>query len=175
MFVGDAHTKTLFEIRKGEKKFKYDNYFVVLTIFWYIYFMTIPLNRELCVLFLALAGTLEDSQKKAAKRFGLNRTEGKILSLLQEKGARTVPQMARFLGVTRQNVQVAVNALLGKNLLLAAKNPDHKTSALFALTERGQMTARAMGDWQQERLDEILSPLSLGEKTEVKRVVQKLI
>lgn len=133
------------------------------------------LNQTLSGLFLAVSKSLEAILKQAAKRFRLTRAEAGILLLVEEKGQRTVPQMARALGFSRQNVQVTVNALLEKGLVLALKNPDHKTSPFLALSESGRTAARAIGDWQQERLDEILSPLSLGEKTEVKRVLQKLI
>jgi len=53
-------------------------------------------------------------------------------------GSLTVPQIARRLGQTRQNIQRLANELAEERLVDFADNPDHKRSPLVSLTERGR-------------------------------------
>lgn len=53
-------------------------------------------------------------------------------------GLFTVPQVARRLGVSRQNVQRITDDLRHEQLLTLIDNPDHKTSPLLQLTAAGQ-------------------------------------
>jgi DNA-binding MarR family transcriptional regulator len=55
-----------------------------------------------------------------------------------ESGRLTVPQVARRLGVSRQNVQRIVDELRREHLLRLVDNPDHKTSPLLELTDSGR-------------------------------------
>lgn len=55
-------------------------------------------------------------------------------------GPWTVPQIARRLGVSRQNVQRIANELLAEGLATFEDNPDHKSSPLFVLSSTGQDT-----------------------------------
>ncbi|WP_198170328.1 MarR family winged helix-turn-helix transcriptional regulator [Deinococcus arboris] len=50
----------------------------------------------------------------------------------------TVPQVARRMGVSRQNVQRVVGDLERDGLVRFEANPDHRTSPLLVLTEEGQ-------------------------------------
>jgi DNA-binding MarR family transcriptional regulator len=60
-----------------------------------------------------------------------------VLSVLSG-GGRTVPQVARRLGVTRQSVQRVANLLAAEGLIESAPNPDNARSPLFRLSERGE-------------------------------------
>jgi DNA-binding MarR family transcriptional regulator len=52
-------------------------------------------------------------------------------------GQLTVPQIARRLGVSRQNVQRVVNDIVAEGLATYQPNPDHKASPLVTLTNTG--------------------------------------
>jgi DNA-binding MarR family transcriptional regulator len=52
----------------------------------------------------------------------------------------TVPQIARRLGVTRQNVQRIADLLVSDGLASFAANPDHRGSPYLVLNKRGQTT-----------------------------------
>jgi DNA-binding MarR family transcriptional regulator len=58
-----------------------------------------------------------------------------VLSVLSG-GARTVPQVARRLGVTRQSVQRVANLLAAEGLIESVENPDNARSPLFRLSKR---------------------------------------
>jgi DNA-binding MarR family transcriptional regulator len=50
----------------------------------------------------------------------------------------TVPQIARVLGVTRQNVQRIADLLVAEGAAQFRDNPDHRASPHLILTRRGQ-------------------------------------
>lgn len=58
----------------------------------------------------------------------------------------TVPQIARRLGVTRQSVQRVIDELTTEHLVEAVANPDHKTSPLFQLNDRGHAVLQGIND-----------------------------
>jgi DNA-binding MarR family transcriptional regulator len=53
-------------------------------------------------------------------------------------GTLTVPQIARRLGVSRQNIQRLTNELVDEGLATLGHNPDHKSSPIVNLTPTGQ-------------------------------------
>lgn len=54
---------------------------------------------------------------------------------------RTVPQIARRLGLTRQGVQQSANKLVERGLVSLAPNPDHSLASLVTITRSGQKIA----------------------------------
>jgi len=69
---------------------------------------------------------------------GLTAPMRAVLELLLREGPRTVPEMARLRGVSRQHVQQQVDALLERGLLERLGNPAHKRSPRLALTDEGR-------------------------------------
>lgn len=67
-----------------------------------------------------------------------------VLYELLEMGPRSVPEMARRRLVSRQHVQVVVNALLENGLAASIDNPAHRRSSLVGLTAKGLKVAKAM-------------------------------
>ena len=59
-------------------------------------------------------------------------------------GALSVPQIARRLGVTRQNVQRIADALMAEQLAHQVINRDHKTSPHIVLTAKGREVLDAL-------------------------------
>ena len=61
-----------------------------------------------------------------------------VLEHLQEGGPASVPALARQRFVTRQHIQLLVNALVERGLAELQPNPAHRRSPLVALTPQGQ-------------------------------------
>ncbi len=61
-----------------------------------------------------------------------------VMETLSEAGARTVPQIARAKGVTRQHIQLLADALVKAGLAAVKDNPAHRRSSLIALTDKGK-------------------------------------
>jgi DNA-binding MarR family transcriptional regulator len=57
---------------------------------------------------------------------------------------KTVPQIARRLGVGRQNVQRIADLLVGEGLASFEPNPDHRTSPYLILADEGRAVLREL-------------------------------
>lgn len=77
-------------------------------------------------------GYLEDS--------GLTAADRAVMEFLYPDKKLSVPQIAARYDVSRQHVQVTVNGLSAKGLVLSEPNPRHKRSPLIALDEPGRAT-----------------------------------
>ncbi|GAY14843.1 MarR family winged helix-turn-helix transcriptional regulator [Mycobacterium sp. shizuoka-1] len=84
-----------------------------------------------------LAGLLRRLGEAVAAREGQTQARWQVLSVISEHPL-TVPQAARRLGVTRQAVQRLANDLVGDGLVELDANPDHRTSPMLVLTDRGR-------------------------------------
>jgi DNA-binding MarR family transcriptional regulator len=108
---------------------------------------------------LECAGALRRYGDALTRPLGQTEVRWAVLSVLSG-GARTVPQVARRLGVTRQSVQRVANLLAAEGLIESDANPDNARSPLFRLSERGEevLTAitRAADPWLH-RIGEELS------------------
>src|ERR687896_89162 len=78
-------------------------------------------------------------------------------------GARTVPQVARRLGVTRQSVQRVANLLAAEGLIESVTNPENARSPLFCLTERGERVLAAITATVDPWLHRVGEELSLDD------------
>jgi len=75
-----------------------------------------------------------------------------VLTELSRLGPRSVPEMARSRPVSRQHIQLLVNALASKGLVRLQPNPAHKRSALVALTPRGCERVERMAEREARAL-----------------------
>lgn len=90
-----------------------------------------------------LAGALRRSGEALAATEGQTQARWQLLSAVSADGM-TVARAARRLGITRQAVQRVGNDLVAEGLAEYADNPDHRTSPLLILTERGRRTLSAI-------------------------------
>jgi DNA-binding MarR family transcriptional regulator len=75
-----------------------------------------------------------------------------VLRSLDRLGPQTVPQLARARPVSRQHIQVLVNALLEDGLVATEENPAHRKSPLLGLTAKGKRQLRPMHEREMELL-----------------------
>ena len=69
---------------------------------------------------------------------GINPSMRAIMEGLSQKVPRTVPDLALERGTSRQHIQKVINVLLEQDLVRSEENPEHKRSALFQLTPKGE-------------------------------------
>ena len=84
-----------------------------------------------------LNGLLLAEGDRLGADIGLTSARWQILGALDD-GPRTVPQIARAMGLTRQGAQRTVNVLAAEGLVDQRDNPDHKRAKLVALTAEGR-------------------------------------
>lgn len=133
-----------------------------------------PLENEIVALLEVFHTRLLAEKKNIAKGFSLTPGQVAIIGFLNPRGSKTVPQIARRLRVSRQNVQVTINKLLEKGLVYSSANPDHLLSPLFSLTETGRGNASAIGDREAHFTSQVFEKTNIGEKTFLKMVLQNL-
>jgi DNA-binding MarR family transcriptional regulator len=90
-----------------------------------------------------LAGRFRDYGEAIAKTVGQTQARWQVLSAASAR-PRSVPQIARVLGVTRQNVQRIADLLVAEGSAQYQGNPDHRASPHLALTRHGRTALDAL-------------------------------
>ena len=84
-----------------------------------------------------LAGLLRDNGERIAQAVGQTQARWQVMSAASADPL-TVPQIARRLGVTRQNVQRIADLLVDEKSAAYEDNPDHRSSPHLVLTKPGR-------------------------------------
>ncbi len=84
-----------------------------------------------------LAGRFRANGEAIANAIGQTQARWQVLSAASDD-ARTVPQIARRLDVSRQNVQRIADQLVAEHWASFQTNPDHRASPHLVLTRRGR-------------------------------------
>src|SRR5215470_911670 len=90
-----------------------------------------------------LAGAFRHRGEEIARDVGQTQARWQVLSAASDV-AKTVPQLARTLGVSRQNVQRIANALVRERLTRFVHNPDHRSSPHVVLSREGRETLASL-------------------------------
>lgn len=106
----------------------------------------------------ALFHRLRAAAARLHDRGELSAARRDVLRALERQGERTVPEMARARSVSRQHIQLLVNALADEGLVERVDNPAHRRSRLVRLSTAGRALLRGM----QAREAEALHALDLG-------------
>jgi DNA-binding MarR family transcriptional regulator len=105
-----------------------------------------------------LAGALRRRGEHLAGQVGQTQARWQLLSVVSDE-ARSVPQAARRLGVSRQAVQRLADELDADGLVRYVTNPQHRRSPLLELTAIGRQTldgiTAAAREWQAKVTCEI--------------------
>jgi len=88
-----------------------------------------------------LAGAFRRNGEQIARSAAQTQARWQVLSAASDP-TKTVPQIARRLGVSRQNVQRIAETLVREGFARFTANPDHRTSLYLVATEQG-LTALA--------------------------------
>ena len=102
---------------------------------------------------------------------GQTQARWQTLWTIHEGSALTVSQIARRLGVSRQNEQRVVNDLVDAGLAEYLPNPDHKTSPLARLTLRGQRVLESINRTADESHRAILEHFSDRQVRELRKLL----
>ena len=124
---------------------------------------TTPLVPIIIADIYELAGRFRDCGEAIARTVGQTQARWQVLSAASA-APHSVPQLARVLGVTRQNVQRIADLLVAEGSAQYQDNPDHRASPHLVLTKRGraaleQLTKAAGG--YHARLARKLSPADI--------------
>lgn len=105
---------------------------------------------------------------------GITAGEHALLDALRTEGPRTVPQLARTMGLDRQPVQRWVNHAAELGLVVTAPNPAHRRSSLIDLSAEGGKVIRGIQEFEMTELRARLADLSADDVTTALRVLDRL-
>ncbi|WP_328732590.1 MarR family transcriptional regulator [Streptomyces caniferus] len=105
---------------------------------------------------------------------GMTAGEHALLDALRTEGPRTVPQLARGMGLDRQPVQRWVNHALELGLVVTAPNPAHRRSSLIRLTTEGTEAIRGVQEFETTELRQRLADLSAEDVRTALHVLDRL-
>ncbi len=94
---------------------------------------------------------------------GVSASMRAVMEALADEGQKSVPEIARSRGVSRQHIQVNVDALSRKGMVEQRENPRHKRSPLIALTTKGSETFEEI----RHREVEVIESLARGISAEM--------
>jgi DNA-binding MarR family transcriptional regulator len=105
---------------------------------------------------------------------GITAARRAVMEHLAAVGAATVPQIAETKSVSRQHIQVSVDALLGLDLVEARDNPAHRRSPLIVLTASGAARFAAIRARETALLDGIAPGFDAGQIATARLVLSEL-
>ncbi|UZJ31571.1 MarR family winged helix-turn-helix transcriptional regulator [Streptomyces endophytica] len=105
---------------------------------------------------------------------GLTAGEHALLDALRTEGPRTVPQLARTMGLDRQPVQRWVNHAAELGLVVTAPNPAHRRSSLIELTTEGAEVIRGIQDFEATELRQRLADLPAADVRTALHVLDRI-
>ena len=97
-----------------------------------------------------------------------------VLLELQRKGERTVPELARTRGTSRQNIQTIVNRLRRAGWVTTTENPAHKRSELVSVTASGAAILERSAASEAELLDSLLASVPEADLVSASRAIRVL-
>lgn len=106
---------------------------------------------------------LERVSQSILAEHDLSPQERRLLMTLRKHRRSTVPQLARRRQVSRQHVQVTMNALEKRGWVAFRENPDHKRSRLLELTPEAEEKIRRIMAREGEALQAVAADLSTEE------------
>lgn len=121
-----------------------------------------------------IAGRFRDQGEAIARTVGQTQARWQVLSAASGQ-PHTVPQIARVLGVTRQNVQRIANLLVEDGAAEYRENPDHRGSPYIILTRRGHAALEAITSAAAGHHARLVRKLSSSEVVSLRRGLRRLL
>ena len=121
-----------------------------------------------------LAGALRRHHEYMARAVGQSQARWQVLSAASAE-PRTVPQIARRLGVTRQAVQRLADILVREALAAFEANPDHRGSPHLVLTEPGKAALARLTEAAEAYHRAIAGQVEAGELRDMHAGLRRLV
>lgn len=129
---------------------------------------------ELVLKLLHLHGVLYSHGQKITEPVGQTPARWQVLGAIEGESL-TVSQIARRMGITRQEVQRVANILREEGLVDFVENPDHIKSPKIELTTEGSRVLGEINQKQAEWANEIAKHVGLGETSNVCETLDRFL
>jgi DNA-binding MarR family transcriptional regulator len=121
-----------------------------------------------------LAGRFREYGETIAQTIGQTQARWQVMSAASAD-SHTVPQIARVLGVTRQNVQRIADLLVAEGSAEYRDNPDHRASPHLVLTKRGRAAFEQLMKAASGYLARLARKLSSSDVVSLQRGLRRLL
>jgi DNA-binding MarR family transcriptional regulator len=121
-----------------------------------------------------LAGRLREHGEAIAATVGQTQARWQVMSAASAR-PQTVPQIARVLGVTRQNVQRIADLLVAEGAAEYRDNPDHRVSPHLILTKGGRTALERITEAAAGYHAALTQKLSPSEVASLRRGLRRLL
>jgi DNA-binding MarR family transcriptional regulator len=121
-----------------------------------------------------LAGRLREHGEAIAATVGQTQARWQVMSAASGR-PQTVPQIARVLGVTRQNVQRIADLLVAEGAAEYRDNPDHRASPHLTLTKSGRAALERITQAAAGYHAALTQKLSASEVASLQRGLRRLL
>ena len=132
------------------------------------------LLTEIVVLVFQLEAGFSSAAETIAGPAGLTAARWKVLGAVLET-PRTVAEIARVMGLTRQSVQRLADVLAAEELAAYLENPAHKSSRLLTPTSRGRAAIARLAGRQASWANEVSRELSAKRLARCRDTLRELI
>lgn len=105
---------------------------------------------------------------------GVTAADRAVMEFLYRDGPLSVPEIAKRYQVSRQHVQVTVNPLIDKKMLVAKPNPRHKRSPLIALSPKGKTLFAKIRARDERIVERMFSGISDRDRSTTRRTLERL-
>ncbi|NJC12180.1 DNA-binding MarR family transcriptional regulator [Micromonospora profundi] len=99
----------------------------------------------------------------------------RLLAALAEGGPASQADLGRRCAIDRSDVVAAINELAGRGLVVRAPDPADRRRNVISLTAAGADQARQLADTVGSVQDDLLAPLSESERTQLTRLLTRLL
>lgn len=118
-------------------------------------------------------GLLLAAGDRLSKPLGLTSARWQVLGAIADK-PRSVAQIARKMGLARQNVQRLADVLAEQGSVEYSPNPEHERAKLVSLTARGKKTLAELTLRQEDWANHIAARVPASGLEDALEVIQKL-
>ena len=106
---------------------------------------------------------------------GISAADRAVMEFLYPEESLSVPAIASRYQVSRQHVQVTVNSLLDKGLVVTRDNPRHKRSPLITLEPKGRELFARVLEQDRRELDRLLAGVPTADLRTTQRTLNSLL
>ena len=107
--------------------------------------------------------------------FGISVADRAVMEFLYPEKMLSVPAIAEQYKVSRQHIQVTVNSLLEKKLVVTKENPRHKRSPLIMLNAKGRKLFTVILKKDEETVSLLFSHVSKNNVQITRQTLQTLL
>lgn len=133
------------------------------------------LFSQLSVATFRLSGTLGREGDRLSKPLGMSHARWKLLaSVVHSHPAKTVSQIGRSTGLSRQAIQRLVDSMVKEGLLQLAENPHHQRAKLVEVTPDGSALYQQLQQIQTPWAEELAASFSEEELETALRVIHRI-